>query len=452
MQKPVQCGETHGGFIRTAGEKLMANVTRRTFVKHSVAGFAMAAPAVLGANNTIRLALIGCSGQGVYDLRDCLKAPDTKAVALCDVDQTQLSKAKQRIGGEVNTTGDFRRILDRQDVDAVIIATPDHWHAIPALQALQAGKDLYLEKPIGHTVREGQLLVRAVAESNRIASVGLQQRTGTLFLSAREIIQSGQLGKVALVHCWNAWNDQANFEGGYRQLKKVTDGPPPAGVDYDFWLGPAPKRTFNANRYNGTYLYYWDYSGGMTITWGVHLIDSALHLLNVEAPLSVTATGGKYVFADDRDTPDTVEQIFEFPGFILTYSCRHANAFPSGSAASDHGIQFFGTKGTLLLNREGYQIITEGKKPETIKSPTGLDAGWGTHQRNFIECLRTRKPPNCTMLEGHRATTACQLANIAYRTGRKIRWDAAKEQITGDAEAARLMTKKYRAPWVLKGA
>ena len=350
-------------------------------MQRSAAGLALARASVLGANETIRLALIGCSGQGVSDLRECLKAPNTKAVALCDVDQAQLNKAAQRIGVNVETTSDFRRILERKDVDAVIIATPDHWHAIPALQTLQAGKDLYLEKPIGHTIREGQLLVKAAAESKRVVSVGLQQRTGTLFLQAQEIIRSGQLGKISLVHCWNAWNDKVNYNAGYRQLKKAKNAPPPAGVDYDFWLGPAPKRDFNQDRYNGTYLYYWDYSGGMTITWGVHLIDSVMQFMNVKAPLSVTASGGKYVFDDDRDTPDTVEQVFDFPGFTLTYSCRHASAFPSGSAASDHGIQIFGTAGTMLLNRDGYQIITEEKKPQTINSAAGLDAGWGPHQR-----------------------------------------------------------------------
>lgn len=429
----------------------MRGMTRREFVQTSATTMLWANRSVLGANNTIRLALIGCSGQGVGDLRDCLKMPDTKAVALCDVDQTQLAKAKQRFG-DADTTGDFRRILDRKDVDAVIIATPDHWHALPALQTLQAGKDLYLEKPIGHTIREGQLLVKAAESSKQIVSVGLQQRSGTLFLKAQEIIRSGQLGKISLVHCWNAWNDKVNFTAGYRQLKKAKNAAPPAGVDYDFWLGPAPQREFNQDRYNGTYLYYWDYSGGMTITWGVHLLDSVMQLMNVSAPLSVTATGGKYIFDDDRDTPDTVEQVFAFPGFVLTYSCRHASAFPSGSAASDHGIQFCGTAGTLLLNRNGYQIITEGMTPEIIKSTEGLDAGWGTHQRNFIECLRTRQSPHCTMRQGHHSTTACQLANIAYRTQHKIRWDAAKEQILGDSAATRLMTKQYRAPWTLKGA
>ncbi len=427
-----------------------SSFTRRQFLRTSTASLALARSAVIAANDTIRLALIGCSGQGLLDLRECLKSPKTKVVALCDVDQSQLNKAAQRIGGAVDTTGDFRRILDRKDVDAVIIATPDHWHAIPAIQALESGKDLYLEKPIGHTIREGQLLTRAARDTNRVASVGLQQRTGTLFLQAQEIIRSGQLGKISLVHCWNAWNDKVNYNAGYRQLKKAQNSPPPAGVDYDFWLGPAPKRDFNQDRYNGTYLYYWDYSGGMTITWGVHLIDSVMQIMNLKAPLSVTASGGKYVFDDDRETPDTVEQVFDFPGLTLTYSCRHASAFSSGSPASDHGIQFLGTAGTMLLNRDGYQIITEEKRPQTINSPTGLDAGWGTHQRNFIECLNSRKATNCTMIEGNRSTTACQLANIAYRTGHKIRWDAVKEQIIGDPEAAMLMTKRYRQPWSLR--
>lgn len=426
--------------------------TRRQFLKSSAAAMAVThsiRSSPLGANDEIRLALIGCSEQGVYDLQECLKSPNTRTVALCDVDQNQIKEAVKRLGGSLDTYGDFRQIVDRKDIDAVIIATPDHWHAIPALQVMQSGKDLYLEKPIGHTIHEGQLMVKAAKRHNRVVSVGLQQRSGALFLKAMEVIRSGQLGKIPLVHCFNAWNDKLNYKAGYRQLKNKPDSTPPTGVDYDFWLGPAPKRPFNRDRYNGTYLYYWDYSGGMTITWGVHLIDSVMQFMNVEAPLSVTASGGKYVFDDTRDTPDTVEQVFDFPGFMLTYSCRHANAFPSGSRRKDHGIQFFGTEGTMLLDRSGYQIITEGKKSETVNSPEGLDAGGGAHQRDFIESMRSRKQPNCTIIEGHRSTTACHLANIAYRTGRKLRWDANKEQIIGDVEASRLMTKKYRAPWSL---
>ncbi len=434
-----------------------SGLTRRQFLQSSpaavVAGQAVitkrSLSSPIGANETIRLALIGCSGQGVYDLQECLKAPNTKAVAVCDVDQTQLGKAVKRLGGQVEAYGDFRRIIERQDIDAVVIATPDHWHAIPALQAMRAGKDVYLEKPIGHTIHEGRLMVQAAQQHHRVVSVGLQQRSGTLFHEAMKVIRSGQLGKVSLVHCFNAWNDQLNYTAGYRQVKNAKDGSTPAGIDYDFWLGPAPKREFNQDRYNGTYLYYWDYSGGMTITWGVHLIDTAMQIMDVKAPLAVAASGGKYVMNDTRETPDTVEQIFDFPGFTLTYSCRHANAFPSGSRRTDHGMQFFGTEGTLLLDRGGFQLIPEGKNAEPMSSAKDLHDGGGAHQRNFIECLRSRQQPACDLVTGHHSTTACHLANIAWRTGHKLRWDAAQEQIINDADAARLVTKKYRAPWTL---
>jgi predicted dehydrogenase len=431
---------------------MTSTFTRRTFLQTSTTAALASSLASGSPNDTIRLALIGCSGQGVYNLRECLKAPNTKAVAVCDVDQAQLAKAVKRLaeqGQVVDGVKDFRHVLDRKDVDAVIIATPDHWHAIPAVQTMRAGKDLYLEKPIGHTIHEGQVMVKVAQETRRIVSVGLQQRSGTLFLKALEMVQAGQLGKVSLVHCWNAWNDKVKYNAGYRQLKNKPDTPVPDGVDYDFWLGPAPLRPFNQDHYNGTYLYFWDYSGGMTITWGVHLIDSALHVMKATAPSAVSAAGGKFVLNDNRDTPDTTEQTFEFPNFTLTYSCRHANAFPSGSPKTDHGIQFFGTEGTLLVNRSGLQLVSEQKAAEVITLKDGLHDGGGHHQRNFIECLRTRQPPNCDLLTGHRATTACQLANIAYRTGRKIRWDAAREVILGDVEATKLMRKKYRAPWTL---
>lgn len=440
---PKQRGLTRRQFLRASAPGLIAG-------KALVAYRAFSTP--LDVNDTVRLALIGCSGQGVYDLQECLKAPNTQAVALCDVDQSQLGKALKSFGGQterIGLYGDFRRVLDRKDVDAVIIATPDHWHAIPALGAMRSGKDVYLEKPVGHTVREGQMMVRAALQYGRVVQVGLQQRSGTIFTEALRVVRSGQIGKVSLVHCWNAWNDKVNYSGGYRQLKNLPDADPPEGVDYDMWLGPAPKRPFNPDRYNGTYLYYWDYSGGMAITWGVHLIDTVMQITDVKGPTGITVSGGKYVFADSRDAPDTMEAIFDFPGFTLTYSCRHASAFPSGSRRTDHGIQFFGTEATLLVDRTGYQIIPEGKNPEPILSPSGLNGGGGTHQRNFIESMRSRRQPTCNILAGHRSTIAMQLANISYRTGRKIRWDAEREQIINDVEAARLLTKKYRAPWSL---
>ena len=415
---------------------------------------AAAAPAVSSsvpqANDTVRLALIGCGPQGVNDLMECLKAPKTAAVALCDVDPARLRGALKRSGGKADTCSDFRRIIERQDIDAVIVATPDHWHAIPALQAMRSGKDVYLEKPVTHTIEEGQLLVATARQFQRVVQVGLQQRSGTLFQQAVKLVRSGKIGKVTVAHCFNAWNVmRRDGTGRSLPLANAPDSEPPVGVDYDMWLGPAPERPFNPNRFHWNYIYYWDYCGGMLLTWGVHLVDIVLLAMEVKGPEAVTVSGGNYVVEDSRETPDTAEAIFDFPRFTLTYSCRHANRFPMGSRRLDHGIQFLGSQATLLVDRRGYQIVPEGEKPEPVVSPEGLDAGNGDHQREFVECVRSRKTPVCDMLEGHRSTATMQLANISYRTGRKIHWNVEKEQIVNDPAAARFIAKQYRAPWSL---
>jgi predicted dehydrogenase len=433
-------------------------LTRRQFFMSSAAavsaGVASAklrpGSAPRGANDTVRLGLIGCGPQGTGDLVRCLKDPKTQAVALCDVDESRLGQALKRIGGTPDTYKDFRRVLDRKDIDAVIVATPDHWHAIPALQALRSEKDVYLEKPVGHTVREGQLLVEAVRRHQRIVEVGLQQRSGTIFREAVEWVQSGEIGKVSRVHCFNAWSPASTAGGGRSEtLENLPDGPPPSGVDYDMWLGPAPKRPFNPNRFHWNYIYFWDYSGGMLLAWGVHLIDIVLWAMKVKAPRAVITAGGKFVIQDPRETPDTAETLFEFPDFLLSYSCCHATSFTAGSPRADHGIQFRGDRATLLVNRFGYQIVPEGGRTEAIVGSKDLDNGAGRHQLGFIESVRSRKAPVCSIEDGHRSTTACQLANISYRTGRKILWNAEKEQIINDREASRFLSKKYRSPWSL---
>lgn len=426
----------------------------RKSVAGSVAGIAAAGPAVsstvLQANDTVRLGLIGCGPQGTNDLLQCLKAPKTAAVALCDVDPARLRGALKKSGGKADTYSDYRRIIERDDIDAVIVGTPDHWHAIPALQAMRAGKDVYLEKPIAHTIEEGQLLVTAARQHKRIVQVGLQQRSGAIFQEAVKIVRSGKIGKVTVARCLNAWNVIAGARSGRSlPIGNPPDSEAPEGVDYDMWLGPAPRRPFNPNRFHWNYIYYWDYSGGMLLTWGVHLVDIVLLAMDVKGPEAATVSGGKYVVEDSRDTPDTAEVLFDFPRFTLTYSCRHANQFPMGSPQAGHAIQFLGTDATLLLDRGGYRIIPEGEKAEPVKSPEGLSGGNGPHQREFIECVRSRKTPSCDILEGHRSTLTMQLANISYRTGRKIHWDPEKEQIVNDPGAAGFLTKQYRSPWSL---
>jgi len=430
----------------------------RTTRRHFIASGALAAAAP-GANDAIRIGLIGCGGRGRSLLRLFQKDPSCHIVAICDVDRERLDQTRASVSPPPATYSDFRRLLDRSDIDAVIVATPDHWHAIPALQAMRAGKDVYLEKPVGHTVEEGAILVAEAERSGRLLEVGLQQRSGTLFAEAGRLIQNGTLGKLSLVHCLNVWNqsDSGNLDYTIRRpahsrahgLGRPPDADPPAGVDYDLWLGPAPQRRFNPNRFHWNYLYFWDYSGGMVITWGVHMLDSVRQLLGLGWPSAVTASGGRYVLDDMRETPDTLIAVFDYPNLTLTCSVQHANAFPWGNPRMDHGIQILGAKGTMLLTREGYRVVPEGDNKNSIESARGLDSGDGAHQLRFLESLRSRKPPVCGIREAHISTASLQLANISYRTGRKVFWDQARQQITSDSGASRYLTKEYRKPWSL---
>jgi len=433
---------------------LLMPTTRREFI----ASGALAA-AALGANDSIRVGLIGCGGRARSLLELFQKDPSFRAVAVCDVDQGRLEETRALLSPPPEMYSDFRRVLERNDIHAVIIATPDHWHAIPALHALRAGKDVYLEKPVGHTVEEGAVLIAEAERTGRLLEVGLQQRSGTLFAEAARVIREGALGKISLVHCLNVWNQSESGNLDYTILRpahsrthglgRPPDGEPPQGVDYDFWLGPAPKRRFNPNRFHWNYLYFWDYSGGMVITWGIHMLDSVRQLLGLGWPAAVSASGGRYVLDDMRETPDTLVAAFDYPNLTVTCSVQHANAFSWGNPRMDHGIQILGTKGTMLLTRDGYRIVPEGENTHSIESVAGLDAGDGTHQLRFLESVRSRKPPVCGIREGHISTASLQLANISYRTGRKVFWDDARQQITGDGEASRYLTKEYRKPWSL---
>jgi predicted dehydrogenase len=445
---------TSSNFARIRDKLVAMSPTRREFI----AAGGLSATAI-GANDSIGMGLIGCGGRGRSLLSKFQQDPACRIAAICDVDQGRLRETGASLAPSPETYTDYRRLLERKDIDAVIVATPDHWHAIPALQAIRAGKDVYLEKPVGHTVEEGTVLVAEAGRSGRIVEVGLQQRSGTLFADAAQLIREGALGKISLVHCLNTWNQSESGLLDYtikrpansraHGLGNPPDGDPPPGVDYDFWLGPAPKRRFNPNRFHWNYLYFWDYSGGMVITWGVHMLDSVRHVLGLGWPRAVTASGGRYVLDDMRETPDTLVAVFDYPNLTVTCSVQHANAFPWGNPKADHGIQILGTKGTMLLTRDGYRILPEGNDTTVRQSGPGLHAGEGLHQLRFLESLRSRKPPVCGIREAHISTASLQLANISYRTGRKIRWDEARQQITADFAASRYLTKEYRKPWAL---
>ncbi len=429
-------------------------LSRRKFIAGAAGGAIaamgpLAAPAIgaAGANRKVRLGFIGLGGRGMSHVQEykARLSAETEIVALCDVDRGRLYEAARTVGGDVSREGDYRKVLDRKDVDAVVIATPDHWHAIPAVRACEAGKDVYVEKPLGHNIREGRMVADAAKEHGRIVTIGTQQRSAPHFIEAVKRIQAGEIGKVTFVHAWNAWRNTEMGGGGPDGMGRPPDCDPPEGVDYDAWLGPAPKRPFNPRRFHFYFYFFWDFSGGMVSAWGVHLFDVVSWALGPDIH-AVSAEGGKLYFKDLRETPDTAGVSFDCPGYTLTYTMRHASGLPF-YRDMDHGIDFCGDRGTLRINRLGFEIYPENDRAHPIAvREQGMDLH---HKKNFLASIASREKPNSDAEDGHRSSTFGHLANIALRVGRRIRWDPKAEAIIDDPQAAALLGREYRSPWVL---
>ena len=435
-------------------------VQRRDFIRHSLAtgaGVTLSHHALartVGANDRVRLGFIGLGRQGRGLLKTFIRNKEVEVAALCDVYAPQLKQAMNEAKIEAPVFSDFRRLLDDKNIDAVVIATPDHWHALNAVMACQAGKDVYVEKPISVTVDEGRKMVQAARKYNRVVQVGTMQRSGRHYQAAAEIIRSGQLGTISFVRTWNYGNSAPEGIGS------PPDSMIPDELDWEMWLGPAPKVPFNANRFGvhpdrwSSFRWFWDYAGGMMTDWGVHHLDIVQMLMNVDAPRAVTGLGGKYALRDNRETPDTLLVSYEYPGFVCTYENRECNA--RGLNGQGYGISFHGTEGTLYINREGFEITPEmrraGDKSEprtTARSEKSSNSMLDDHVRNFLDCLRSRRNPVCEIETGHRSTTTALLGNIAFRSGRRINWNAKTEQIENDKAAAQYLTREYRKPWKL---
>ena len=446
--------------------------TRRKFLKESiVAGSTAASLSLLnpkqiraqnaasigkvpGANDRIRIALIGCGGQGGSDLRAMLRIKNIECVALCDVDDAQSARTLKAVGDQYNqqpalVTRDFRKVLDQKDVDAVIIGTPDHWHALPTVMACQTGKDVYVEKPLSISIGEGRVMVDAARKYDRVVQMGTQQRSAAHYKEAIDYVKSGKLGKIRLVRAWAYQNWMGN-------IPVVPDSDPPQSVDYDFWLGPARKRPFNKNRFHFNFRWYFDYSGGLMTDWGAHMIDIANWGMGIKAPTSAMSVGGKYGYPDDaEETPDTQQVLWAFSDFSMVW--EHATAIGRGPEARDHGVAFHGNDGMLVIDRGGWEVYAEtvatGRK--TTYKQIGLPRQGGSadfhfeHVKNFVDCMRSRKRPNSDVEIGHNSMIACHLGNIAFRLGRQVKWDVEKEEIIGDKEAQRYVMREYRAPWKL---
>jgi predicted dehydrogenase len=443
-------------------------MNRRQFLGASASAAAgLAAPLVLAdekkevaANDKVTVALIGCGGMGRANLHDFMQLPAFEIAGVCDVDPRRIHDALNDIKHagrpteKVQQEKDFRRVVERKDLDAVIVATPDHWHAYVLLAACANGKDVYCEKPISHNIVEGRAMVDAVRRNKRVVQIGTQQRSGQHFKDAVHYVQSGQLGDVFLCRTWITNHSDPNEIGN-----PADEANAPPGVDYDMWLGPAPKRPFNRNRFHHNFRWFYDYGNGLCNDWGVHLNDVILWAMKAPVPLSVFSTGGKYDMRDNSDTPDTLDVHYEYPGFTHIYTVRRA-LYHYSSPDRSHGMEFHGTKGVLTLDRGGWVVPAEGERQEDERH--GSSEQHFAHVQNFLHCLRNRSEKTASDIEDmHRATTTAHLANISYRVRRRIFWDGESERcyrgydpqskkfMHEDTEANGYLLREPRKPWSL---
>jgi predicted dehydrogenase len=426
--------------------------SRRTFINTSAkatlaAGVASALPwesfatmkGMVSANDKINVGVIGVNGMGWSNTLSMLKIPEVQITALCDVDENVLNKRKTELaekGMQAKTYGDYRKLLEDKDINAVIIGTPDHWHCLQMVEACAAGKDVYVEKPVGNSIAECNAMVAAQKRYNRAVQCGQWQRSMPHFVDALNFIRSGQLGKIRTVKAWA-------YQGWMRNIEVKPDGPVPAGVNYDMWLGPATKRPFNPNRFHFNFRWYWDYAGGLMTDWGVHLIDYALLGMNASFPKSAIAVGGKFAYPDGaHETPDSLITVYEFDGYSMLW--EQAQSISNGNYGKDHGISYIGNNGTLVLWRGGWEVIPDEKRMEAVPFQTNKGSGLDLHTVNFIEAMKSRdfSKLTCPIQDGAHVANVCQMGNISYKTGGKVSWDPAANKFK-EAKANELLAAQY---------
>jgi predicted dehydrogenase len=421
---------------------------------------------VLGANDRVGVGFIGYGLIGKRHLLDFQAQPDADLVAVAEAHRGRSAEALAQINGRAKAYADFRKLLDDKDVQAVVVSTPDHWHALQTMLACAAGKDVYVEKPLTLFVREGRWMVDAARNHKSIVQVGTQQRSGPHYQRARELIGQDQIGKVVSVRMGNFRNVMPGFG-------RPPDGDPPADLDYEMWLGPAPQRRYNPNRAIYHFRWFWDYSGGQMTNLAAHQIDILHWFLGVKGPTAVTSVGGRFCLQDNGETPDVQDALIEYPGLTAVWSHREACA-----GQTQAGLEFCGPKGSLSISRSGFtlkgdlKIPPENQVPQfagahPVGGPKRVDQPdpvepWTKpvedktgdsrqqlrlHVRNFLDCVKARKEPISDLESAHRVATVCHLANLSLRLGRRLRWDAEREDVVDDAEASRLLTRPYRAPW-----
>jgi predicted dehydrogenase len=440
-------------------------ITRREFTRTLAAlstTAALSSLRVFGANDRVRLGFIGLGNRGDQVLDAFLKQSDAEVVAVCDIYDRYLGFAAQKIGTSPKQFKDYRQLLALKDVDAVIIATPDHWHALQTIHACEAEKDVYVEKPTSLRVAEGRAMVEAVKRHGRVCQAGLHRRSSAMCREMAEFVRSGGIGKVTGARCFHIQNEWPKGIGN------PPDSEPPAGFDWETWMGPAPKVPFNRNRAHYQFRWFFDYSGGQITNNGIHYLDLIHWALGQNAPLAVTAMGGKFAIEDNREIPDTMEAIWHYPdNTLVMYTQFNANS--AGAAAKPCEIEFRGTKGTLYMRSNGWEVvpenITQHEFPRRDPTQRSLERGWRTgeapmiepkkitgpadttdHARNFLDCIKSRAACNSDMESAHRSTCTTLIANIALQTKAQLEWDAKAEKFTNNTAANKLLRYDYRAP------
>ncbi|GMW02486.1 MAG: dehydrogenase [Candidatus Hydrogenedentota bacterium] len=429
----------------------MPSVTRRTFVIAAASGLATArlrlANAQVAPSDRIRLGVVGYGSRGTGNLAEFLRNPEVECAVICDVDDAHAAKGAANVesqrGNKPDTHRDFRRVLDRKDIDALLVSTPDHWHALPTVFGCQTGRDVYVEKPFARTVEEGRAIVTAAQANKSIVQMGTQWRSAQHYADAAAYVQSGKLGSIRSIRAWcyKTWD-----------IQPQSDCPVPQGVDYDLWTGPCPERAFNPNRFHRNFRWYWDYAGGLATDLGVHVINFCQWATGLEWPTRIASAGSSNVLGTITETPDTQTVLYQFPHYTLTW--EHQLQGTIGPHNADSGAAFSGAHGTLIASAGGWEVIPdpsvravlEAEKHEA--SPDGRAA----HVRNFLDCIKSREQPVSNPEVGHHVTAIAHLGNIAYRVKDEIEWDAESERITNSKAADALLFAGYRSPWSLPSA
>ena len=435
---------------------MSTQINRRAFHKAGV-GVTLGLTALqtsnaAGANDRIRLGFIGVANRGGQLINAFMAHDDTEIAALCDVDKRTLAKAKERCGGKPSTYGDFRKLIERDDIDAVVIATPDHWHAIQTIDACNAGKDVYVEKPLSITIHEGRQMVEAARRAKRVVQVGTHRRSSQLYKDLAGRVRDDNFGKICVARAYRLSNMYPHGIG------RVGKSDPPAELDWDMWLGPRPARSYQENIAPYKFRWWQLYSSQMS-NWGVHYLDAIRWCCGELAPVSVCAMGGRFAVDDDRTIPDTMEVTFQFTsGRIVVFGQYETSQNPAMRSGE---IELRGTQATVYISASGYEVVPErgGQfqsrksrgEPETVAASGGNANLTVLHARNFLDCMRTRQKPNADVEVGHRSTSLSLMANISLAVGQRLEWDAKSERFTNNDQANEMLHYKYRDPWTLNG-